>query len=146
MGTTRHDPESLPWLILQRIIGIIIFLIVVIVLDLLAGTTGIAPVRIIATFLIDNFWLIIFFSLIFLFADIFAALPFPINIPAPFLNAAGAVLLVEFLVRIFLLADEVTGVAFFGFLAGFAPFLEALVFLVVLVAGIADIIRPRRTP
>lgn len=144
MGTARYDRESLPSSILQRIIGIVIFLIVVVVLEWLAGTTEIAPVRTIAAFLTDNFWLIITFSLIFLVADIFAALPFPVNIPAPFFNAAGAVLLVEFLVRIFLLADDISGLAIFGIFAGFAPFLKALVFVVVLIAGLAEIIWPGR--
>lgn len=144
MGTARRDREPLPWLILHRIIGIVIFLIVVVVLNALAGTTEIAPVRTIAVFLTDNFWLIILFSLIFLVADVFAALPFPVNIPAPFLNAAGAVLLVEFLVRIFLLVDKITGLALFGIFAWFAPFLKALVFVVVLAAGLAKIIWPDR--
>jgi hypothetical protein len=133
MGTARHDREPLPWLILHRIIGIIIFLILVVVLNYLAGTTEIAAVRIIAAFLIDNFWLILLFSLIFLVADIFFALPFPVNIPAPFLNAGGAVL-----------ADTLTGVEIFGIFAEFAPFLKALVFVVVLVAGLAEIIWPGR--
>jgi hypothetical protein len=144
MDTARYDREPLPWLILHRIIGIIIFLILVIVLNWLSGTTEIAPVRTIAAFLTDNFWLILLFSLVFLVADIFAALPFPVNIPAPFLNAGGAVLLVEFLVRIFLLVDELTGLAFFGIFAEFAPFIKAIVFVVVLVGGLAQIIWPGR--
>ncbi len=142
MGTAGHNREPLPWVILRRITGIIIFLILVVVLNHLAGTTDIAPVRIIAAFLTDNFYLILLFSIVFLVADIFAALPFPVNIPAPFLNAGGAVLLVEFLVRVFLLADGLTGVAFFGIFAVYAPFIEAVVFVVVLVGGLAQIIRP----
>ena len=146
MGTKRHDQEPLPWLILQRIIGIIIFLILVVALSWLAGTTEIEPVRIIAAFITDNFWLIIAFSLIFLLADIFFALPFPVNIPAPFLSATGAVLLVEFLVRIFLLTDPLPGVAIFGTIAAFAPLLKALVFVAVLVAGFARILWPGWVP
>jgi hypothetical protein len=146
MGTAGREREALPSMILHRITGIIIFLILVVVLTWLAGTTEIAPVRIIAAFLTDNFWLILLFSIVFLVADIFAALPFPVNIPAPFLNAGGAVLLVEFLARVFLLVDGLTGVAFFGIFAAYAPFIQAVVFIVVLVGGLAQIIRPGKAP
>ncbi|HDR72624.1 MAG TPA: hypothetical protein ENN85_01710 [Methanoculleus sp.] len=144
MVAAGHDREPLPWLILHRIIGIAVFLIVVVVLNWLAGTTEIAPVRTIAAFLTDNVWLVLLFSLIFLVADILAAFPFPVNIAAPFLNAGGAVLLVEFLIRIFLLVDTIIGITVFSIFAVVAPFLKAVVFVVVVITGLAGIVRPGR--
>ncbi|MDG6256559.1 MAG: hypothetical protein QCH35_03060 [Methanomicrobiaceae archaeon] len=144
MVTAGHDREPLPWLVLHRIIGIAVFLIVVVVLNWLAGTTEITPVRTIAAFLTDNVWLVLLFSLTFLVAEIFTVFPFPVNIAAPFLNAGGAVLLVEFLIRIFLMVDTIAGIAVFSMFAVFAPFIKVVVFVVVVVAGLADIVRPGR--
>ncbi|WP_243670460.1 hypothetical protein [Methanoculleus chikugoensis] len=89
-------------------------------------------------FLNANLGLLILISVIFLVGDLFGgALPLPLNLPGPIFCAFGAVLLVIFIVRLFLLVGEIAGVGFFSVLEGGALSLPVylLVFIVVLIAG-----------
>ncbi len=132
-----HRKESVAGVLISGVIGIVVFLIVLAVLNILAGTYVQAPVFLqLVEFLNANLGLLILISALFLVGDLFGALPIPMSLPGPVFFASGAVLLVIFLVRLFLLIGEITGVGVFSALE------EALslpvylfVFVIALIAG-----------
>ena len=110
-----HRKESVAGVLISGVIGIVVFLIVLAVLNILAGTYVQAPVFLqLVEFLNANLGLLILISALFLVGDLFGALPIPMSLPGPVFFASGAVLLVIFLVRLFLLIGEITGVGVFS--------------------------------
>jgi len=90
----------------------------------------------IVEFLNANLGLLILISVLFLIGDLFGALPLPLSLPGPVFGASGAVLLVIFLVRLFLLIGEITGVEVFSVLEGaLALPVYLFVFVIALIAG-----------
>jgi hypothetical protein len=135
MGKRRE--ESVAEVLISRIIGLAIFLIVLAILNILAGAYVQAPIFLqIVAFLNANLGLLILISAIFLVGDLFGALAFPLNLPGPIFGAVGAVFLVMFLFRLFSLVGEITGVEIFAlFERTFALPVYILVFIVVLIGG-----------
>lgn len=135
MGERRK--ESVAEVLVSRVIGIVVFLIVLGILNILAGAYVQAPIFLqVVEFLNANLGLLILISVIFLVGDLFGTLPLPLNLPGPIFCAFGAVLLVIFIVRLFLLVGEIAGVGFFSVLEGALSLpVYLLVFIVVLIAG-----------
>ncbi len=86
-------------------------------------------------FLNENIGLIILMFLIFLFGEIFNALIFPLNLPAPLFNASGSVLLVTFLFRIFTLIDILLNEKIFQIFNKISFLIYPFVFIIVLISG-----------
>ncbi|MDK2988811.1 MAG: hypothetical protein PWR16_340 [Methanoculleus sp.] len=132
----EHRKESVAEVLMSRIIGLVVFLIVLAILNILAGAYVQTPIflRIVA-FLNANLGLLILISVVFLVGDLFGALAFPLNLPGPIFGAVGAVFLVMFLFRLFSLVGEITGVEVFFLFETFALPVYILVFIVVLIGG-----------
>jgi hypothetical protein len=135
--------QSIADIVLYRIIGIGIFLIVVLVLNYLAGTGTYPVVSTMADFLNENVGLILLFSILFLFGEIFAALSFPLSLPGPVFNAFGGVFLVMFLLRILIFVDGLTGITLFGVLESLAQTFYLIVFFATLIGGYIGIFSPK---
>ncbi len=135
MGERRK--ESVVGVLVSRTIGIVVFLILLGILNILAGDYVQTPtfLRIVA-FLNANIGLLILISVIFLVGDLFGALPFPLNLPGPIFGAVGAIFLVMFLFRLFSLVGEITGVELFTlFERTLALPVYLLVFIIALIGG-----------
>ncbi|WP_214020686.1 hypothetical protein [Methanoculleus sp.] len=133
----ERSQESVAEVLISRIIGLVVFLIVLGILNVLAGAYVQTPIFLqIVAFLNVNLGLLILITAIFLIGDLFGALAFPLNLPGPIFGAVGAVLLVMFLFRLFSLVGEVTGIEVFSlFERALALPVYALVFIVVLIGG-----------
>lgn len=129
--------ESIAGILVSRIGGFIVFLILLGVLNLLAGAYVQAPVFVqIVAFLNANLGLLLLITALFLIGDLFGALLFPLNLPGPVFGAAGAVFLVMFLFRLFVLVGEITGVEVFAlFERAFAVPVYVIVFIIALIGG-----------
>ena len=140
-----HRKESVAEVLISGVIGIVVFLIVLAVLNILAGAYIQAPIFLqIVEFLNANLGLLILISALFLIGDLFGALPLPLSLPGPVFFASGAVLLVTFLVRLFLLIGEITGVGVFSVLEGALSIpVYLFVFVVALIAGYIGLIADR---
>lgn len=133
----ERKKESVAGVLVSRTIGIVVFLILLGVLNILAGAYVQTPtfLRIVA-FLNANLGLLILISVIFLVGDLFGALAFPLNLPGPIFGAVGAVFLVTFLFRLFSLVGGITGVEIFAlFERAFALPVYILVFIIALIGG-----------
>ncbi len=132
---TKYKHKSIIWILLSRLIGIIVFLIMVFVVNILAMSISNTLFNQTVNFLNSNIVLIIIISIIFLIGELFDALIFPFNLPAPLFNAVGSVFLVSFIFRVFMLVDLIIEENVFHVISGFSFFVYPLVFLVVLVSG-----------
>ncbi|AGB03865.1 hypothetical protein [Methanoregula formicica] len=137
----RCRSHSLGWVFATRMIGIICLLIAIVLANILTHYVE-NPVFISAvTFINGNFWLLILIALILMVGDVFAAFPFPFNLPAPIITAFGSVFCIMFLLRIFQWTDTVTSTTLSPLFSFLAPIIATMVFLIVLVSGYYAILR-----
>ena len=139
------------WVFVSRMTGIICFLIIVVLANILTYYVT-SPYYLSAVTLIDeNFWLLVLIAILLFVGDIFGALPFPINLPSPIIKAIGSVFCIAFVLKLFQWIDLVASTHLYD-LSWFLSFLIVpLVFLAVLAAGYFEILRqiwwqPRSTP
>ncbi len=132
------------WSVLSKIISIIIFLVLLALLNIFApSVNNLAFSRLIA-FLNSNVLLIIFIAVLFMVADVFWSLAFPLDLPFPLFNAIGAVFLTVFIIRLLGLVDSLIGTRIFGFVNQLAPLIYTVVFILALIFGYAEIFSARK--
>jgi hypothetical protein len=133
----KRKKESAAGILVSRIGGFIFFLILLAVLNILAGAYVQSPIFVrIVEFLNASLGLLVLITALFLIGDLFSILVFPLNLPAPIFNAFGAVGLVTFLFRLFVLVGDITGVTVFAMLERtLAIPVTILVFIAVLIGG-----------
>ncbi len=133
----ERKKESIAEVLVSRVVGIVVFLIVLGILNILAGAYVRIPIFLqVVEFLNANLGLLILISVIFLVGDLFGALPLPLNLPGPIFGAFGAVLLVIFIARFFLFFAGITDLEFFFvFEKVLALPVYLLVFIIALIAG-----------
>jgi len=127
--------KSIMWSILSKLFGIIFFLLILLILNILTFSVNNYFFNQFVYFLNQNAAFIIIISVVFLIGDLFEALLFPLNLPAPLFNAAGAVLLVNLTFRVFDLVERMLGENIFEAFREFSGLIYAAVFLIVLIVG-----------
>lgn len=130
-----YNYRSIPWIILMRILGLGLFLFLLYIANHLSFFTDNPLNYQVILFLNNNVWLIILMSIVFLFGEMFNALIFPFNLPAPLFNASGSVLLVAFLFRIFAIVDILLDENIFQIFNRISFLVYPLVFMIVLFGG-----------
>ncbi len=139
MGQYRN--RSLGWVFVSRMIGIICFLIVVVLANILTYYVT-SPVYHSGVNLInENFWLLVLIAVILLVADVFGVFPFPLNLPAPIIRAFGSVFCIAFVLSVFQWVDRYFGTSLYQFFWVLAFLIVPLVFLIVLASGYFEIMR-----
>jgi len=127
--------RSIPWIILMRILGLGLFLFLLYIANHLSFFTDNPLNYQVILFLNNNVWLIVLMSIVFLFGEMFNALIFPFNLPAPLFNASGSVLLIAFLFRIFAMVDILLDENIFQVFDRISFLVYPLVFMIVLFGG-----------
>ncbi len=133
--------QSLSSVFVSRMIGIICFLMVVVLANILTyyipGTIYHAGV----VFLNENFWLLLLISIILLVGEIFFTFPFPLNLPAPIIKAIGSVFVIAFMLHVFQWVDSVAFTNLYSFVWLLSFVIVPIVFIIVLVSGYFEIMR-----
>lgn len=137
---SKTGNRSIPAILVERLFGLALFLFFLYLANHIGFFTQHPQFSLIIGFLNTNIWLIILMSFAFLFGEVFNALVFPLNLPAPLFNAGGGVLLVAFLLRIFSLIDVLINENIFQVFNQIAFLLYSLVFILVLVGGYISIL------
>ena len=137
----RCRSHSLGWVFATRMIGIICLLIAIVLANILTHYVESPVFTSGVTFVNENFWLLVLIALILMIGDVFAAFPFPFNLPAPIITAFGSVFCIMFLLRIFQWTDTVTSTILSPLFSFLAPIIATMVFLIVLVSGYYAILR-----
>ena len=137
----RYRNKSLGWVFVSRMIGIICFLIVVVLANILTYYVTSPVYHSGVDFINKNFWLLILIGVILLVADLFGAFPFPLNLPAPIVRAFGSVFCIAFVLSVFQWVDLYFKTNLYQLFWVLAFLVVPLVFLIVLATGYIEIIR-----
>jgi hypothetical protein len=120
---------------LSRIIGFVIFLILLAGVNIISYYITSSLFTRIVFFLNSNLWTIIIFTVVLMIGEIFGALIFPFNIPSPLFNAIGSVFLIGFLFSLMNFLIEVIGINI-PFNMDYAYYIiVVIVFIVIIIAG-----------
>jgi predicted membrane protein len=124
-------------------IGIICFLIVVVLAKILTSFTTPNGIYQQAAdgLLFANFWLLLLIGIILFIADIFAAFPFPLSLPAPIIKAVGSVFCVVFVLRVFQWVDGIAATNLYHLFLILSFLIVPLIFIIVLATGYFEIMR-----
>ncbi len=136
--------KSLFWIIFSRLISIIAFFLLVATINYMSDYITNPTFGAIAVFLDANMMFVVLIAVLFLIAEIFDALRFPFNLPAPLFNSLGAVSLISFIFAIVALVDTITDKDFSSALIWLTPFIYPLVFIIILILGYLSIFAERR--
>ena len=134
----RKDKTATQALI-SGLIGIIFFLIMLIILNYIAVHISWPLFSGFVDLLYANAALIIIFSVLFMFGNIFATFVFPFNLPFPIFNAVASVLLVSFILSIMGFINSFYALGIGTSLELVKLILYPLTFVVVLIAGYISI-------
>lgn len=115
----------------EGVFGIIFFLILLGLVNLVANGVGNAVFSSIVGFFNANLLFLVLISVVMMIGAVFAALWFPFNLPHPVFNAIGGIMVVHF---IFMLLEFIGG-GFFESLRFLYPIALVLVPLLVLLVG-----------
>src|SRR5512139_117964 len=100
MNTSSCRESSATKALISGLIGILFFLIILIILGYITHHVSWPLFSGFVDLLYANAALIIIFSVLFMFGNIFATFAFPFNLPFPIFNATASVLLVSFIIRL----------------------------------------------
>lgn len=125
--------------LISGLIGIIIFLLLLVLFRFIADHTSWSLFSGFIDLLYASAPLIIFFSVMFMIGDVFAAFEFPFNLPFPIFSAVGSVLLVSFIIQIIGFIDTFYGIGISPALDLVKLILYPLTIIVVLAAGYLSI-------
>ena len=131
----EHDHKSIPGIIASRLLGVICFVILWFLLNYLIPYLNNDLYRSAVFFLDENAWLIIWMAVIYAAGEIFGALIFPLNLPAPILDAVASVFLTVFLFRMLSFVGRVTNEAAFKMFEAWESYVYPIVFIAVLIGG-----------
>ncbi|MDI6875984.1 MAG: hypothetical protein QMC96_04335 [Methanomicrobiales archaeon] len=138
----EEEEPSLYWILFQRYAGLLVFLAIVGLLNLMTLFVVDATFQNMVSFINESLVLIFTISIIYFAGMIVRILPFPLNLPAPVLIATSSVFLVVFLINAFLLVDTMLGVQLFQLAPGFLRIALVAVFAGVLGVGYIHLIGP----
>lgn len=141
MIMVRCYKRPLGWVFISRMTGMICFLIVVVLANILSHYIASPIYQSAVTFLNTEFWLLLVIGIIFFIGDIFGAFPFPLNLPSPVIRAFGSVFVIAFILRIFQWTDGIAGTTLYQMFWILSFLIVPLVFLIVLASGYFEIMR-----
>lgn len=128
--------NSVWWGVLSKVIGIVVFLILVVIVNILTAYISNPLFSSVVGFLNANVLLIILISALLIIGEVFLALHFPFDLPGPLFNAVGSIFVVSFILNLVvfvigLLTSENISAPF----RLLSYFLYPLVFIIVVVLG-----------
>jgi hypothetical protein len=127
--------KSVPGIILSKIIGLVLFVLIVWLANFLVPFIRSAMYEEIVSFVNTNMWFMIVMSVIFSIGEIFFELPFPVNLPAPLFTSIASIFLVTFLGKIFGLAESLSNVDITDAFTIFSFIIYPVVFFAVFIGG-----------
>ena len=98
--------------LLTSIIGLLIFLVLLAIVNLLSPYISNIYYNQATLFLNNNVWLILSLTVIILIGNIFQVLDFPLNLPYPLFKGVSGFLIVLFIFQVFLFIEKLTNINF----------------------------------
>jgi hypothetical protein len=135
MTQDKGKRKSVIWLLISRFLGFALFLVMLAGVNALTSFIANPLFHQVVQFLNKNIVLLIVMFVIFLIGEVFHALIFPLNLPAPLFDALGSVFLVAFIFRVFSFLDALTKDNIFQIFTRFSFLIYLLVFVIILLGG-----------
>jgi hypothetical protein len=126
--------------VFSKAISFLVFIIVLMCLNVLIPLVNNLVFTNVVGFLNVNIMILFMSALFMLFAGVFDELSFPLNLPAPLLNAIGSLFIVGFFLKMFYFISQSTPVKVYLYLESVYGLIYLCVFLAVLLAGYLDIL------
>ncbi|MDD1674829.1 MAG: hypothetical protein LUQ13_04205 [Methanomicrobiales archaeon] len=137
---TVKKKKSLISITISRIVGFFIFLFFLVIARFIDINVWSSPLfHRVVLFFIDNLGILILITIIFLVAELFGALDFPLNLPAPLFNGIASLFLIAFLFLLLDLIGDPYGTGISGYLKVAEIILYPLIFIIVVIVGYAKI-------
>lgn len=124
--------------VLSKLGALLVFLILLGLANIIAAMVESQALSAFVAFLNNNIGIIILFSIIFFFAELFSIFLFPFNLPYPIFNAFGSAYLIIFLARLLGFVNSFTSGAL-DILMPFMGILLVVVPVIVLILGFVHI-------
>ena len=121
--------------LIRGIAGILIFLILLGIANLLTAYVSNPIFYSVVNFLNQNILFIVLISIVLLFGELFSVLIFPFNVFYPLFNAVGGALWVVFIFRLFEFIDSMTDAGLIELFGQFYGPAIVLVFVIVIIVG-----------
>lgn len=118
---------------LSHLVGLVVYLIVLGVLNLVANAYPDSVWHGLIDFLNATVWVVVVLSVLNLLADLVLGLAYPTNLPGAPIRAIAAAATAWYVVQLLFVIDRLFGLAVFRMLAPLAPVLYVAIFLLVLV-------------
>jgi len=135
----KRKRKSILKVAVSRIVGLIVFLIVLFLLNMLTFAVSFHLLDQVVIFLNTNLVLILFMSVVVGLGEIFGVMKFPYNLPAPLVNACGAVLIVAFIFQLMFFVFMLGHIPLVGLFRFLQYLIYPLVFIIVLIVGYVKI-------
>jgi hypothetical protein len=133
------ERKSVSDIIISRLFSLFCFLILLVVLDYLKKYIDSELYSASVYFLRENMELIVFMGVIYAAGEVFGALVFPLNLPAPIINAVASVFLADFIFRMLSFVGDITAEGTFKVFESFRDYVFPLIFVIVLIGGYLQI-------
>jgi hypothetical protein len=127
--------------VFTKAISFLVYIIILICLNMIMPLVGNLLFREVVVFLNASIMIIFMATLFFLLGSVFSELSFPVNIPAPLLNAVGSLFIVNFILRIFYFISQRIQEKALLVLESSYGLIYLCVFLAVLLSGYLEIMR-----
>jgi hypothetical protein len=137
----HYGKKPLSWIFVSRMMGIIFFLIVVVLTNILTNYVTNPLYHSGVTFLNENVWLMIIIAIVWLVADTFGVFEFPLNLPAPIISAMGSVFFIVFILRVIQWGDTIAGTNLYPPFSLISVIIVPFVFVIVLASGYYHILQ-----
>lgn len=132
--------KSAASVIISRLIGFIIFVILLVIANVLVSYFNNSTFTGIVYFLNSNLLYIILITILLLLGELFGVLVFPFNLPSPLFNAVGAVFIVNFAFNLIKLVFQLINVNENLPFDMLNVILSTLVFLIIIIIGYVAIL------
>jgi hypothetical protein len=132
--------KSLLWMMITKGYWLFSFIVIMLVVNFLTIFIKNPTFKEIVSFTNQNISLIIIMAVIFCLAELFDLLNFPFNLPAPLFNATGAIFMISFIQKIFLLLGDIINEPIVQVIGEYFPFVSVIIFVVVVIAGYVGIL------
>lgn len=129
------ERKSVIDIMISRLFGIFCFLIVLFILDYAKLYVDSELYRASIYFLKENTSLIIFMGVIYTAGEVFSALIFPLNLPAPIINAVASVFLADFIFKMLDFVGDITNEDTFRVFSSYTGYVFPLIFVIILIGG-----------
>ncbi|MBW3023051.1 hypothetical protein KY308_03025 [Candidatus Woesearchaeota archaeon] len=135
---------SIIWSIFSKILWAAVFLIIVLLVNVLNWYIQEPLLVQITQFLNSNIFLIILLVVLFLIAELFERLRFPLNLPTPIFDAGGALMITIFIFRVVAFFSLILGWNLNGILKILSYIVYPAVVIITLILGYVDILSRHR--